>query len=453
MDTLFWRMSAHERLRVEVVWVWFLDQTPEWGAFLSGCDWMTRAMPRLRHRVDESVLHIGVPHWSPDPDFRLSRHVHRMRLPAPGGLRELLDLVEWRASGTLDRRRPPWEATLVEGYADGRAAVVLKWHHAIADALGIQIAMRNLLPRSPRMRMPSVHASVPSPTDGNRVQSRNPLPRLGRTARFALQDAGTLLTAAAGESVRAMLASDEAGARLRRAARNLRSVVSPVEPSPLLRRRSHELHYGLVSVPLPGLRAAGKRTGVSVNSVFVAAILGAFHAYHRHHGLAHEAIPVMLPVSIREPSQPGAGNHVAAIRIAGHVGNLTPVERMLTVHNTVSRARHDLMDGLYPILAANTRWVPPPLFGLVAPVLAQGVDLVVTGVPGLAQDTYVAGARIVDAVPWAPRGPSAANITTASHGDMCGIGVNLDPAAVTAPDLFHRCLELSFEDVLTAPGR
>ena len=43
-------------------------------------------------------------------------------------------------------------------------------------------------------------------------------------------------------------------------------------------------------------------------------------------------------------------------------------------------------------------------------------------------------------------------ITLASHGSMCCIGANVDPAAVTEPDRFNRNLREGFDEVLALAG-
>jgi hypothetical protein len=89
----------------------------------------------MRQHVLEPALALGTPAWVTAGDFDLSRHVHRVRLPAPGTLRQLLDVVQDFAAAPLDRDRPLWAALLVEGLADGRAGYVAKSHHSVTDGL------------------------------------------------------------------------------------------------------------------------------------------------------------------------------------------------------------------------------------------------------------------------------------------------------------------------------
>ena len=69
--------------------------------------------------------------WVVDENFDLSLHLHRMRVPDGGGLREVLDVARAAGLTAFDDDRPLWEFTLVEGLPDGRAALVMKLHHAL----------------------------------------------------------------------------------------------------------------------------------------------------------------------------------------------------------------------------------------------------------------------------------------------------------------------------------
>src|SRR5215217_1161734 len=115
-------------------------------------------VPRYRQRVAEVPGHLADPVWVDDPDFDISYHLRRSGLPRPGTERQLLDLVSRLVSRPLDRRRPLWEAYLVEGLADGRVAVVTKTHPALVDGLSAIDIGQVLLDVVP-------DATVPEPVD------------------------------------------------------------------------------------------------------------------------------------------------------------------------------------------------------------------------------------------------------------------------------------------------
>ena len=76
------------------------------------------------------------PAFADDPTLDLSAHVRRIALPGDGSERALLDLCGALAEQPLDRARPLWEFTLIEGLDDGRAALLQKIHHTITDGVG-----------------------------------------------------------------------------------------------------------------------------------------------------------------------------------------------------------------------------------------------------------------------------------------------------------------------------
>ena len=76
--------------------------------------------------------------WAFDKDVDIDYHLRRSGLPRPGRIRELLELVS-RLHGTLlDRHRPLWETSLVEGLEDGRFAIYTKMHHSLLDGISAQ---------------------------------------------------------------------------------------------------------------------------------------------------------------------------------------------------------------------------------------------------------------------------------------------------------------------------
>ena len=76
------------------------------------------------------------PRWELDPDFDLTFHLRRVSAAAPGSIDTLLEMARVAAMADFDRARPLWEATLIDGLADGGAALLCKLHHALTDGIG-----------------------------------------------------------------------------------------------------------------------------------------------------------------------------------------------------------------------------------------------------------------------------------------------------------------------------
>ena len=109
------------------------------------------------------------PVWVDDPDFDVENHLIRAACPQPGDLRALADMVGRIMSHQLDRRRPLWEGWLVEGLEGGKAAFVMKFHHALADgmsgmALAEQLFDLEVSP-PPREGIPPLESAGPVPSD------------------------------------------------------------------------------------------------------------------------------------------------------------------------------------------------------------------------------------------------------------------------------------------------
>jgi diacylglycerol O-acyltransferase len=240
-------------------------------------------IPPLRRRLVASPLGIGDPHWIEDPDFRLSNHVLRAALPAPGGTRELEAFAGLLAGRLLDRSRPLWEIHLVEGLHDGSIALIVKVHHAVMDGSRLVAALETLLDPSPRVRRmpPPQRAWTPEPEpslgwkalDASRALVKRPYRLVGSAAEIA----GTLLrrrpAATAAERTDA-----EAPARAR---------AFDAPPTPFNGRLSTLRAIGMGDVALDSVKAIGKHFGTSVNDVVLAASCAALRAWL----IAHDALP------------------------------------------------------------------------------------------------------------------------------------------------------------------
>ncbi len=95
-----------------------------------------RAVPRLRQRLLRTPPGCGRPIWVDDAGFDIRRHLRRISCPPPGDEQALLDLAARVITARLPRSRPLWAAAIVTGLAaDGKLALIVTFHHVLADGI------------------------------------------------------------------------------------------------------------------------------------------------------------------------------------------------------------------------------------------------------------------------------------------------------------------------------
>lgn len=172
-----WRADVDPMMRSTVLALEILDREPEWDRLVAAHDWASRMVPRLRDRVAEPLGVLGTPVWVNDRDLDLHYHLRRVRLAGDGGWSELLAFAEQLAMTPCDRSRPPWEAVVVGGLPDGKAAYLLKLHHALSDGMGLAELLSQL--HRANVRTPTTSRSRCS---SNRRDSAPPTTSTGRSA-------------------------------------------------------------------------------------------------------------------------------------------------------------------------------------------------------------------------------------------------------------------------------
>ncbi|HET9770952.1 MAG TPA: wax ester/triacylglycerol synthase domain-containing protein, partial [Acidimicrobiia bacterium] len=122
-EAIMWAVESDPFLRTDFTNVTVLASPPDPGQLRAGLERAIEAFPPLRQRVARPPFGLAPPQWADDPDFDLGYHLRRLSVSPPGNDRQLLDLAAQLASMPLDRARPLWELTVVEGLAGGQAAV------------------------------------------------------------------------------------------------------------------------------------------------------------------------------------------------------------------------------------------------------------------------------------------------------------------------------------------
>jgi diacylglycerol O-acyltransferase len=343
-----------------------------------------RSVAALRRRVVWTRLGEGMPVWADDPSFDPERHLLATTLPHGA------DLAGWAANRIvrpLPMDRPLWRAEVVDGLPGQRFAVIIVVHHVAADGrAGVALAS-SLLDRS-----------------ADDVPSRAPLP-----APAPLPSHRELL----GDHVRELLTavrrmrppSAETRRRLGRMVRQFR------EASAEMRTRTSETslprHVGptrrltVVREPLDELRGAGHALGGTLNDLLLVAVTGGMR-----HLLSARTEPVeRLRIRTSVPALTGAAGQASGILLVdlpvGETDDLRRLDQITRATTKGKRRLHagapDLTDVLHlpiPLARLGMRWMRR--FG------GTRVTLFVTDVAGPPAPLWLAGARLVEAVPVAP---------------------------------------------------
>ena len=480
-EAIMWAVESDPFLRSDFTNVTLLAGPPDGARLRAALSRVIASYPPLRQRVVGAPLGLAPPSWEDDPDFDLDYHLRRVAVPPPGNIRQLLDLTATLAAAPIDRARPLWELTVVEGLEGGRTAVLQRLHHTLSDGVGAMKLLRALLERTPgdppdpnsdRAPLnPLVwrHPEVFSPPEPRRSgpwgddrpadpwgAGRSPLGgvagalgfRLGQVRDAARRGVELAASVPYGSSEDLRLMAEGAGRVARSVADQV--LISGGALSPLLVGRSLARHFEVYSLALHDVRRAGRRLGGGRNDVFVAGVTGALLAYHQRMGAPCETLRMATAISLRGGTASTGGNHFAPARMVVPIGPKDPAERLRVTRRCLAALAAEPGIGLAESLAGVINLLPPGVLTHAFRAQARTVDFATSIVPGLRGPRWLAGAAVEGSWPVGPRIGCAGNFTLASCGDRLELGINLDPAAFSDPGSFMECLGDSFAALLDA---
>ncbi len=444
-DTVLFRGDADPHTRALLAVAYVFDRPPAREAFVEYFERASRLIPRLRQKVVAPPVPVFLPSWIVDPDFDLGYHLRFGRLPAPGGLRELMEAAQAEVVTPLEPDRPLWEAVLLEGFRGGKAAAIIRMSHAVTDGIGAVKLFAALIDTE---RTPDKGDLPPEPIPED-VTPEELLERsLRRLPASALHLATTRWRDVAGTLLRAAGAPRSTAAAVLDYFGSLRRVMAAQgEPSPLLARRSLARRCLAFEMPLAHVKQAGKAVGATVNDVYLGGLVTALRCYHEALGEPVGSVPIAIPVNLRREDAPAEGNYFGAILMAAPVSEPDPVKRIRLVGEAVRSGRAEPAIGAMGSLAPFLARVPEALRRSLAEAIPKP-DVQASNVPGPAEPIYLAGARIEKSYAFGPAPGSGAMFTLQSLAGTCFVGANIDTAAFTDPELLGRCLHQGFAETL-----
>jgi WS/DGAT/MGAT family acyltransferase len=410
-------------------------------------------VPQFRLKLIDVPFGLDRPGWVEEPDFDPDYHIRRIAVPAPGGQRELGELVGRLASYKLDRRKPLWEMWIIEGLERGRVGVLYKIHHAMIDGVsGMGLAEVSFdLEADPGERdltpVPFDHHHVPSWPERLAFGLVNFATRVPyRTARFAWQSARQALT-------------------LADFARRRRPMMGPFSAPRTSLNGEFTPHrrFAWVSVPLPRVKEVKRAYDVKLNDVVLALCAGALRRYlQKIDDLPEQPLIAQVPVSLRADLDQEMGSKVGSMFTSLATDVAEPGDRLIAIKTATSEAK-EIGEALSADkIMSLTETTPPALVGLAARAYtAMGlesrmpppINVVISNIPGPPFPLYLAGAQLEGMYPMGPLLlGTGLNITVISYRDSIDFGFMCCPEMVPDPSAIAEGIPIALEELEASVG-
>ena len=424
-DFATWRMASDDPvMRSTIIGLLVLEGSPDWDQLCDRFERATRLSPVLRSKVVEGPLDLQTPRVVVDPDFDLGYHMRRFSMP---GARWTDVLTEARRQSMtdFDKERPLWRMTLIEDLPDGKAALIVKLHHAIADGQGaVQLGLALLdftAEGSDLGPMPEAPEPVELDTRGfMQAVIRNNAGWVAKTAEEAIKGIGPLAMAAIKNPMQLISKVRETAESVAR----FTKIPLPLGPlSPIMQSRSINYHFDTIDIDFAQFRAAAKQRERTVNDLFLAAISVGMYRYHEKMGRPVGELRMNMPISLRTSGD--QSNAVTIARFEIPISNV--IDDVLEAAATIVRSwRAEPALKLADYFAELTRFLPPELVSAAA----QTSDLTASNVPGVPVPVWLAGARVERMYPLVGTIGAAINVTMLTYEGTASVGVSSDDAAV-----------------------
>jgi diacylglycerol O-acyltransferase len=371
--------------------------------------------------------------WEPAAAFDPDTHVHHATLPAPGGKAELDEWLGDFWSHPLDRHRPLWEMTLLDGLEQGRWAVATKTHHCLVDGVDSVDIGNVLLDPSPDTSAPEERAPpLQPPANSAEEGTENGSGRLGLSPGLVLGGVRV--------GVGALMHPRESLDRVRAALELItrgRPVAAP--PSSLNGPMSGTRHFASVRLDLTAVEAAEARLGGTLNDLVLALCARGLRALLLSRGdEPSDHLRAQVPVNIRSGDRDHAlDNELTSLFVELPVSAPDPILR----HRRVVERTEQLKSGSQRLggkTIVDLANIGPPLAGAL---LARSMfgdtrmfNLTIANAPGPQQQLYAFGAPLVEILPLVPLfAEHTIGIAVITYAGQVMFGLNADRMA--APDI------------------
>ena len=401
----------------------------------------------LRYQLVDIPWQLHHPMWQENCEVDLDYHLRRVRVPAPGGRRELDGVIGELASTPLDRSRPLWEFHFAEGLSGGRFALIGKVHHALADG----VASVNLLARAMDLKDATTdereaEASVtPSTGDLLRAAARDHTRQIAELPAL-IRDAAVGLT-------RVRRRTRERGAHPDLA------TAFDAPPTFLNHVVSPQRRFASATLPLADFKATAKALGITMNDLVLTTAAGGLRKLLlTYDGAADRPIIASVPTAT-DKSDRVTGNEISGLSVSlpVHIADPTERARLVALATRIAKEDHEILGPrLYGrMMAYLPTAVAPTAFRWLARREAPNkmMNVAVSSVAGPRERGHFGGAAVSEIYSTGVLSPGApVNITVWSYVDQLGIAVLTDDQTFNDPHEATDALIEAFTELRSAAG-
>jgi len=420
--------------------------TPDIGELRDHLRERAAMMPRFAQRL--SATHAGPLRWltwEQAEGYDPAAHVQRATLPPPGGDAELHEWLGDFWSHRLDRHRPLWEMTLLDGLEGERWALVTKTHHCLVDGMGSVDIGSTLLDASPEPRSVAAQAA---PENGVREEHGN--------GRFWLSPG--LVARGARAGVGAALHPRESFDRARAALELIaREEVIGAPHSSLNQAMSGTRLFATVRFDLADVKETKDRLGGTVNDVVLALCAGGLRhlLLSREEELPEGDLRAQVPVNIRsEDKEHAMGNELTSLFVELPVTEEDPIARYRRVVERAEELKGGSQQSGGKAIIDLADMGPPLAGALLARSMFGGdrmFNLTITNVRASQERLYALGAPMVEVLPLVPLfAGHTIGIAVVTYDGQMIFGLNADKTAAPDVGVLAEGIERSFAE-LRAP--
>ena len=371
----------------------------------------------------------------PADDIDLEYHLRHEALPWPGGERELGLAISRLHTTHLERTRPLWECTLIEGLQPDRFALYVKIHHAIADGVGLMYQITHTLAESPRgLSLPLWTAPVASDAPPRPTTSTDDEWRRFFENLFAERGRPKVTERPGGivpRGPRCILNGDSTG-----------------------RRR-----FATSRVELGRVKAIASAAEATVNDVVLALASGALRGYLQEFDrVPKDPLLATVPVALPRAAGQTTGSSVAAVHSSLATHLKSPRQRLLAIRDGMRAAK----DEFRRLPTSVNRFITSVgMFAMSLIPRQQNPDpdkstftnLTISNVPGPKEPLYLHGAELDGMYPVSVlTGDHRLNITVLGYHDELFFGLIACPDTLPSVQRIAVRLPQALDELEVAMG-